>query len=81
MRGPDGLFLPALSVPTIERSLFLMGMAPVPLPQKRNAPFIPMSEAPGLSGAEFGKRAGESRFAENVVCEAKRTWKIELNLE
>jgi hypothetical protein len=40
-----------------------------------------MAAAPGLSGAEFGKHAGESRFAENVVCEAKCTWKIELNLE
>jgi hypothetical protein len=29
----------------------------------------------------WSKHAGEPRSAENVVCEATRTWKIELNLE
>jgi hypothetical protein len=34
--------------------MFLTAMAPLPLPQKRNAPFIPMAQAQGLSGAVFG---------------------------
>ena len=52
--GLDHMFQYTAECSLRSRADFLTCIAPVPLPPQRNAPFIPMAEAQGLSGAAFG---------------------------